>query len=131
VKTLSVAEVSRAGVTKALRAAEGEPLLVRRDDEPAVWMISAKDIARLAEQSGGDVYRAALEAIAVNLFDEGVLSMGQAARLLGIRLDDFFALCDRLQVPVLREPEGGIAAEVDAFESWLRSVESAPTGPTT
>jgi predicted HTH domain antitoxin len=123
-KTLSVAEVSREGVTKALRAAEAEPLLVRRGDEPVVWMVSAREIARLAEQSGGDVAQTALQAIAVHLFDEGALSMGQAARLLGMRLDDFIALCDRLQVPVLREPESGIDAEVDAFDSWLRSIQT-------
>jgi predicted HTH domain antitoxin len=103
VKTLTIGEVCRVGVTKAVRTAEQEPVLIRRGDKPAVWMVSARDVARVAHESGGDTSRAALEILAVRLFDDETLSMNQAAELAGVTLNDFLALCDRLQVPVVQE----------------------------
>jgi predicted HTH domain antitoxin len=103
VKTLTIGEVCREGVTKAVRTAEQEPVLIRRGDKPAVWMVSARDVARLALESGGDTSRAALEILAARLFGDGVLTMNQAAQLAGVTLNDFLALCDRLQVPMVRE----------------------------
>lgn len=102
-KTLTIGEVCREGVTKAVRTAEQEPVLIRRGDKPAVWMVSARDVARVARESGGDMSRAALEILAVRLFDEETLSMNQAAELAGITLNEFLALCERLQVPVVQE----------------------------
>lgn len=122
-KTVSVREMSHEGVSKIIRAAQQEPVLVRQRDRPAVWMVSAERLADLARgrTSEAGIYDHALEALAVHLFDQGVLSGGQAARLLGVPLGDFFLLCDRLQIPVLREPDGDVGAEVDAFERWLES----------
>jgi predicted HTH domain antitoxin len=102
-KTLTIGEVCRDGVTKAVRTAEQEPVLIRRGDKPAVWMVSARDVARIAVESGGDTSRAALEILAARLFGDAVLTMNQAAQLAGLTLNDFLTLCDRLHVPVVQE----------------------------
>jgi predicted HTH domain antitoxin len=104
-KTLTIGEVCRDGVTKAVRTAEQEPVLIRRGDKPAVWMVSARDVARIAVESGGDTSRAALEIVAARLFGDTVLTMNQAAQLAGLTLNDFLTLCDRLHVPVVQEQE--------------------------
>ncbi len=125
-KTVTVRELSHEGVSKAIRAAQTEPVLVSKNNEPAVWMVSADALARIATQQTGDqeIYRSTLQAVAVDLFNHDVLSMGRAAQLAGLPLGDFIDLCDRLHVPVLRESETSVAEEVDAFETWLAAVEA-------
>lgn len=119
-KTLSTREVNE-NVSRALQEAQHQPLLVRRADRPSVWMVSADDVARVAGEiaTGRDLYHHVLELVAVNLFDQGVITMGQAARLLGTSLDHFIDLCDRLEVPVLRETGRSVGDQVNSFERWL------------
>lgn len=64
-------------------------------------------------------YQRGRELATLDLYDQGVISSGQAAASLDMTLQDFIALCDREGVAVLREPPGGIAAEVEAFGAWL------------
>lgn len=125
-KTLSVREVNE-NVSKALQEARHQPVLVRHADQPAVWMVSAAEVACAAGGAATEenVYMHVLEIIAVNLFDQGLLSMGQAARLLGISINDFIGLCDRLEAPVLRELDRTLEEQVDSFERWLESAQSA------
>lgn len=82
-KTVTVRELSHEGASKVIRAAQSEPVLVSKNNQPAVWMISADAVARVAEQQPDDqgMYRSTLQVVAVDLFDHGVLSMGRAARL--------------------------------------------------
>ncbi len=124
-KALSVRELSQGGASKAVRAAESEPVLVSRHNEPAVVMVSLKDVARVSGQLSGDpdLYSAVLRLIAVDLFEHGVLSMGRAAQFAGLPMGDFIDLCDRLQVSILREPDEGLEEEVDAFGAWLRKAK--------
>ncbi len=58
---------------------------------------------------------------AVCLFDEDTLSMGQAARLLGISMGTIIELCFRLEVPLLRETERSIEEHIDSFHRWLEN----------
>lgn len=113
-------------ISKALREAQRQPVLVRHGDKPAVWMVSADDVARVASTvPDGDVYRHVLEVVAVRLFEEGTLTMMQAARFLSIPLDDFIDLSDRLGVPILSATGRTVAEQVDAFEEWLSAAEPA------
>lgn len=123
-KTVSIKDISRDGVSKAVRDAQTEPILVSRDNEPAVWMVSARDVARIGDYLGSDADPAQRVAalVAAHLFDQGVLSMGQAARFAGLALGDFIALCDRFGIAVLRESDRSLREEVDSFEAWLRSL---------
>lgn len=125
-KTLSVREVNE-NVSRALQEARSQPVLVRHADQPAVWMVSAAEVARAAGwgQAGDGVYEKVLEVVAADLFDTGVLSMGQAARLLGITVNDFIELCDRLEVPVLRESDRSVEEQLDSFEHWLESTRAS------
>ncbi|MDQ2741544.1 MAG: type II toxin-antitoxin system Phd/YefM family antitoxin [Chloroflexota bacterium] len=124
-KTVSVRELSHNGVSKVVTAAEAEPVLISKNNEPAVWMVSANELARVAARLGGDesVYRGALALVAVDLFDRGTLSMGRAARLAGLPLDEFIDLCGRMHVPMLRQPPEGFEAELAAFNAQFSAAE--------
>jgi prevent-host-death family protein len=126
-KTVSVRELSHKGASKVVSAAETEPVLVSKNNEPAVWMVSAAELARVASQleDGEGVYRDTLALVGVDLFNRGVLSMGRAARLAGIGLADFIDLCGRLHVPVLREPPEGFDGELAAFDAEVGGEEDS------
>jgi prevent-host-death family protein len=58
--------------------------------------------------------------LAVKLFDEGVLTQGQAAKLAGLSLPDFFAACSARQVPVVRYEPGELEKELEDLEGMRR-----------
>jgi antitoxin (DNA-binding transcriptional repressor) of toxin-antitoxin stability system len=128
VKTIPVRELSQNGASKVIAAAEVEPVLVTKNNEPAVWMVSAREVALVSEQLTGDrsVYGGALAVVGVDLYRQGILSIGRAARMAGTPLVEFIVLCGRLQVPVLQEPPGGLEGELAGPEAALRGERSAP-----
>ena len=65
-------------------------------------------------EEGADTYQHALALIAVDLYREAILTLGQGAKLAGLSLADFIDLCAQLHVPILWEPVGGIVADVQA-----------------
>jgi prevent-host-death family protein len=69
-KTVPVRELSQNGASKVIAAAENEPVLVTKNNEPAVWMVSAREVALVSEQLTGDrsVYGGALAVVAVDLY---------------------------------------------------------------
>jgi hypothetical protein len=123
VKAYPVQELSEDGISKAVATAESEPVLVTKDDEPFVWMISAREVTRASAQLGNDrsVYASTLAVIAVDLYRCGDLSIGKAARLAGSPLAEFIQLCGKMDVPVLDEPPGGLDAELRGLEAALES----------
>jgi hypothetical protein len=130
-RTISVAQLGHGGASRAIREAQEAPVLVSKENRPAAWIISAERLARVAAARGAsdrpeapDVYQHALALLAVDLYRDETLTLGRAARLAGLPLGDFIDLLGRLRVPVLWEPSGGIAAEVDALEAAL-----APAAP--
>jgi predicted HTH domain antitoxin len=116
-KTISVAQLGHGGVSRAIREAEDGAVLVSKENRPAAWIVSAARLARVAAARGVelDVYERALELLAVDLYRQEVVTLGQAARLAGMALGDFIDLCRQLRVPVLWEPPGEIGSEVDAL----------------
>ena len=126
-KTVPVRELSHNGVSKVIAAAEREPVLVTKNNEPSVWMVSAREVALASAQLAGDssVYGDALAVVAVDFYTRGILSIGRAARLAGTPLAEFILLCGKLQVPVLREPPGGLEAELAGLETALRGKRPA------
>lgn len=54
--------------------------------------------------------------LAVKLFDEGVLSQGQAAKMAGLSLADFFIACAARRVPVVRYGIDEIQKELEQFD---------------
>lgn len=118
-KTVSVAELGHGGASRAIRDAQQEPVLVSKENRPVAWILSADMLAEVAAARGvgRDVYQRALGLLAVDLYRHEVLTLGQAARLAGLRLGDFVDLCGRLQVPVLWEPTEGVGAGVEAAAS--------------
>jgi PHD/YefM family antitoxin component YafN of YafNO toxin-antitoxin module len=126
-KTVSVAELGHGGASRAIRAAQHEPVLVSKENRPAAWIVSAERLAQVAAARGAEpaeAYQRVLELIAVEVYRAGTLTLGQAAKLAGLALADFIDLCGRLRVPVLWEPEEGIGTEVDALATTLGEARS-------
>ena len=93
------------------------PVLISKENRPVAWILSAEKLAEIASAQGEGVaaaYRHALELLALDLYRDGVLTLGLAARLAGMPLSDFIDLCGRLQIPILWETEGGVTAELAA-----------------
>ncbi|MHB0874986.1 MAG: UPF0175 family protein [Anaerolineae bacterium] len=127
-KTVSVAELAHGGASRAVREAQQEPVLVSRRDRPSAWIISAEKLAEVAAARGSessDLYQRAIEAIAVESYRAGSLTLGQAAKLAGLALSDFIDLCGRLRVPVLWESEAGLEAEQQAAQAAARDARPA------
>jgi prevent-host-death family protein len=61
-----------------------------------------------------------LTSLAVKLFDDEVLTQGQAAKLAGLSLPEFFAACAARQVPVVRYETGELEQELKAFDALRR-----------
>jgi hypothetical protein len=120
-KTMSVGELGHGGASRAIREAQHAPVLVSKENRPAAWIIGVDALAQVATARGvaAEVYQGALELLAVDLYRQEVVTLGQAAKLAGLALGDFIDLCGRLHVPVLWEPKGGIGSEVDAFAAAL------------
>jgi prevent-host-death family protein len=58
--------------------------------------------------------------LAIKLFDENVLSTGQAARLAGLPLAEFLKICSEQGVPVVRYEPEEIEAELKAVDELRR-----------
>jgi predicted HTH domain antitoxin len=125
-KTFSVAQLGHGGVSRAIRDAQEEPVLVSKENRPVAWIVSSDKLAEVAAAKGIDreVYERTLELIAVELYDKGTLSMGRAAKLAGLNIHDFIDLCGRMGVSVLWEPPDP-RAEADALEAFLRQTEAS------
>jgi predicted HTH domain antitoxin len=63
--------------------------------------------------------------LAVKLFDDDALTQGQAAKLAGLSLPEFFAACAARQVPVARYEAGELERELEAFEGLRGGRERA------
>lgn len=122
-RTVSVAQLAHGGASRALREALQEPVLVSKENRPAAWLVSAEQLARVAAATPdeGDAYRHALSLVATELYRQGTLTLGQAARVAGLALGDFIDLCGRLRISVLWEPEGGLQVDLDALEALERT----------
>jgi hypothetical protein len=127
-KTFSVAELGHGGASRALRAAEQGLVLVSRRNRPAAWLVSAEKLAQVAMVLGSeqaDAYRRVLQLLAVELYRDDLLTLGQSATLAGLVLSDFIDLCGRLDVPILWEPPDGIDADADALATIPADAQSA------
>lgn len=54
--------------------------------------------------------------LAVKLFDEGVLAQGQAAKLAGLGLAEFFEACAERRVSVVRYDQDEVQKELEQFD---------------
>lgn len=54
--------------------------------------------------------------LAIKLFDENVLSTGQAAKLAGVPLAEFLKICSERGVPVVRYEPSEIEEELKVFD---------------
>lgn len=123
-KSISAREMSQNGASKVIAAAQSEPVLITKNNEPSAWVVSARDVALVSERLSGDdsVYRDTLAAVAAHLYSRDLLSIGRAARLAGMPLADFILLCGKVNAPVLREPPEGLEAELAGLEAAVRQL---------
>jgi hypothetical protein len=124
-KVVSLAKLARGEASQELTAAKDEPVLVTTDEGcPASWIVNADKLAQVAaalDVGDDDLYRRALTLLAVDLYHQEVLTIGQAAKLVGLPLSDFIDLCGRLHVPVLWEPPEGFGSEAEAAAKFFPS----------
>jgi predicted HTH domain antitoxin len=73
-----------------------------------------EELARQLDPSGAEVAARALEAIVVQLFHQGRISSGRAARVLGISRRDFRALLRSWDVPYFDLTAEELRAELEA-----------------
>jgi hypothetical protein len=126
VKTISVAELEKRGAADAIQDAEKAPILISKENRPAAWIVSVERLAEVAAARGvsNGVHERALELLAVELYRDNVLTLGQGATLAGLSFDAFVDLCGRLNVPILWPMDGDLGAEVDAMEAALAATRS-------
>jgi predicted HTH domain antitoxin len=122
-KTVSVAQLGHGAASRAIRDAQIEPVLVSKENRPAARIASADHLAKVARsrQVGADVYDHALAVIAVELFRESVLTLGQAAKLAGLALGDFIDLCADLGVEILSASSDELLADIEAIETAINA----------
>jgi predicted HTH domain antitoxin len=122
-KTVSVAQLGHGAASRVIRDAQMEPVLVSKENRPAAWIVSADRLAQVARsrQAGADVYDRALAVIAVELYRETVLTLGQAAKLAGLALGDFIDLCADLDVHILSASNDELIADVEAIETAINT----------
>ncbi len=110
-KTYSVRDLrNRTGAL--IRGAEaGHMSIVTKHGRPVLLTIPFDD--KLLDQG-------VRVSLAVHLFDEDVLSQGQAAKLAGLTLAEFFTACAARQVPVVRYAPGELAKELEAIKELHR-----------
>jgi predicted HTH domain antitoxin len=87
--------------------AEGELALISRNGEPLFMAVPFSD--RLLEQG------IALN-IACMLFSEGVLSLGQAARFVGVGKEEFLEKLGEAGIPAVSYSPDDLAGELDALK---------------
>jgi hypothetical protein len=67
-KVMSIAQLGRGGLARAIRAAQREPVLISELNHPVAWVISAEALARAASRSGtGDTYQSMLAVLGIEL----------------------------------------------------------------
>jgi hypothetical protein len=67
-KLMSIAQLGRGGLVRAIRAAQHEPMLVSELNHPVAWIVSAEALARAASRRGaGDTYEAMLQLLGIEL----------------------------------------------------------------
>ncbi len=97
----------------ALRQAEESPVLVLKGDQPNALILHLDSALLDGEQS-------ARPALAAALFKDGTLSLGAAARLSGMPLQDFLQYLAELGIDVVRPDETTSLEEKD-LTAWLAS----------
>ena len=73
-----------------------------------------EDVARLLDPSGTDVAGRAREAVVLHLFQQGSISAGRGAELLGMSKDAFRALHQRHGIPYFRQTPDELLEEIRA-----------------
>jgi hypothetical protein len=53
-KTVSVADLGHGGASRAIRAAQQEPVLVSKENRPAAWIVSVERLAQVAAARGAE-----------------------------------------------------------------------------
>lgn len=97
----------------ALRQAEIEPVLILKGDEPNALLIHL-DKSMMADD------QQLRPAIAASLFKDGTLSLGAAARMSALSLNDFIDHLASLGIDLVQRDETS-SQETEDCSAWLAS----------
>jgi predicted HTH domain antitoxin len=106
--TLTVSDFSSQPQQLLADAARGEPSLVTQDGQPLLMAIPMG--------AGLEAREVRLE-LAVALFDRDQISVGIAARIAGLSIEDMIEELGKREIAVVRYDEGELAAELDYLRS--------------
>lgn len=100
--------------SEALRSAAKGPVLVLKGDRLEAVILHLEP-----EQDPADAdLRLAL---ATALFKAGTLSMGRAARVADVEVDEMVSHLSRLGIPVVRGERGEAVSDLETLDAWLAS----------
>ncbi|MBI2941610.1 MAG: UPF0175 family protein [Chloroflexi bacterium] len=102
----------------ALESARESPVVVLKGDHPVALLVS------LATAGAEEDLRRAL---ARALYDQGVFSLGRAARLSGLSYSDFVTYLSNSGVPVVRYDVAQLEREAGELPGWSKRISSSPT----
>lgn len=107
--------------TKALREARRRPVLVLKRDEPEAMIVSIRDL-------GADTADVRI-ALARALYDDEILSLGQAARVAGLSLADFIEHLGARGISVFRLSPEELRRDVEVVEKLRSSARASSSTP--
>jgi prevent-host-death family protein len=93
--------------SRALRAARTDPVLITNRDDPEAVLLSLRGLG----EHEADVRLT----LAATLYNEGVLSLGRAARLADVPLECFIEHLDSRSIPVFRLDRTELDSDLEAL----------------
>jgi antitoxin (DNA-binding transcriptional repressor) of toxin-antitoxin stability system len=118
VKAVSIRDLKN-NPSAALREARDHPVMVTNRHHPEALLVHLDDDTLLAEPG-------IRQALAIALFGERSLSLGQAARFSRLGIAEFIRRVSRLGIPVVSGTSATVRGDAEAVEAW-RTGSSRPT----
>ena len=112
-RSVSVREL-KSNPSTALRDARDDMVVVTNRGEPDAVLVGFSQLGGVADLPH------LRQAIAVNLYEQGALSVSAAATLAGEPLGAMLSRLAALEIPVVDYSARELADEVDAAAAWLR-----------
>lgn len=98
--------------SEALRSAVEGPVLVLKGDQPEAVLLHL-EIGETPEDTDLRL------ALAVSLFQDGILSLGRAARVANLPIHQLIQHLSRLGIPLAAAEPADAVADLQTLEQWL------------
>lgn len=106
--------------SEALRMARKHPVVVMNRDRPEAVLFHLSDEGLLGEPG-------VRLALATDLYKNGSVSLGRAAKIAGIPLAEFMQHVSREGIPVIKGSARTVRQDIKNLEAWLKRGPSSAT----